>query len=642
MSYCFSLRIFVNIVIEKSAVFYQLPEVLFSITKTAKGRAEYNTSGIKCVHPELDPYDPAVMQFYQSVSPVTCSAMKDWVYVTNGTFRISSDALKLHGDIVCDYTPIRRNGDFRVHYGKTFYPMLDGTPLTADFFRVTCESSSGKKYTNIHAAVARNAAVMERLHKYHSQDSKNAQNTQTDESSFSQSVSKHNLSVFMFGFDSLSHMSWVRLLRKTRRYYLKKLGGIELEGYNTVGDGTPSALTPILIGKLEEELPEARRGFPGATVVDSHPWIWNDFSKQGYVTAWAEDMASSGTFQYRLLGFKDSPTDHYMRPFYLATEVHYGANDKFCLGSTPRHINFMNWFGQLFDMYKDFPKFFFGFHSELSHDSNNPVQGLDEDVVAFLQYLERKGHLNSTVLILMADHGARFDFIRATAQGKLEERLPYFSFRFPPWFHRLYPNIIRNMRTNVNRLTTPYDIHATFHDILNYNSTNEGDVGNRAISLLKEIPKERTCSQAHVAPHWCTCVQWQEVSKSHPLVTQAVDSIIKTINSLTEAQRKRCAQLTFYEITKSARYIPNSSDRSAEWTVLNYNNESAPSLTHLYQVSFKTLPGQGHFEVTCQLDVKTSTFKVNTKQISRINKYGSQPACIQKRLPHLRPYCYCV
>jgi hypothetical protein len=67
----------------------------------------------------------------------------------------------------------------------------------------------------------------------------------------------------MFGFDSLSRMAWTRLLPKTRKF-LKKLGGIELEGYNIVGDGTPAALLPILTGKMEEELPEARRGYPGA------------------------------------------------------------------------------------------------------------------------------------------------------------------------------------------------------------------------------------------------------------------------------------------------------------------------------------------------------------------------------------------
>ena len=39
-----------------------------------------------------------------------------------------------------------------------------------------------------------------------------------------------NLSVFIFGFDSLSRMAWLRLLPKSREYFTKQLGGIELEG----------------------------------------------------------------------------------------------------------------------------------------------------------------------------------------------------------------------------------------------------------------------------------------------------------------------------------------------------------------------------------------------------------------------------
>ena len=48
-------------------------------------------------------------------------------------------------------------------------------------------------------------------------------------------------------------------------------------GYNIVGDGTPAALLPILTGKTEKELPEARRGHTGANTVDRFPWIWKKF-----------------------------------------------------------------------------------------------------------------------------------------------------------------------------------------------------------------------------------------------------------------------------------------------------------------------------------------------------------------------------
>ena len=63
-------------------------------------------------------------------------------------------------------------------------------------------------------------------------------------------------------------MSWMRSLPKTHSYFVDHLGGVVLEGYNIVGDGTTQALLPMLTGRTKTELPESRRGFDGATTVD--------------------------------------------------------------------------------------------------------------------------------------------------------------------------------------------------------------------------------------------------------------------------------------------------------------------------------------------------------------------------------------
>lgn len=73
--------------------------------------------------------------------------------------------------------------------------------------------------------------------------------------------------------------------------------------YNIVGDGTPQALTPILTGKTELELPDVRKRFIHTQNVDVYPFIWNDFQENGYVTAFLEDLPSTGIYQYRLKGF---------------------------------------------------------------------------------------------------------------------------------------------------------------------------------------------------------------------------------------------------------------------------------------------------------------------------------------------------
>lgn len=58
-------------------------------------------------------------------------------------------------------------------------------------------------------------------------------------------------------------------------------------------------------------------------------------------------------------------------------------------------------------MYKDKPKFIFGFHGELSHDSYNLIGVADDDLLSFLKDLRGSGALDKTILIMMADHGHR-------------------------------------------------------------------------------------------------------------------------------------------------------------------------------------------------------------------------------------------
>jgi len=62
----------------------------------------------------------------------------------------------------------------------------------------------------------------------------------------------------------------------------------------------------------------------------------------------------------------------------------------------------------------------------------------------------------------------------------------------------------------------------------------------------------------------------------------------------------------------------------------------------LYQVTVKTAPNDGLYEATVRQSLQTGQYQLHTGDISRINRYGSQPDCIASQLPHLRPYCYCI
>jgi hypothetical protein len=356
-----------------------------------------------CVLPSLNPYDSEIMQFVKKEPDLRCNPKKNWIFVENGTLRVSKSAIKKHGSILCAYIPLfRGNDDFSVYEGGRIFPVVDRMPLITDFFKIDCRSKDGAIYSNIHSGIAYESSLHMR-HKWNPLPNKAL-----------------GYNVFMFGFDSVSRMSWIRMLPKSYEYMIK-MGFVVLKGYNIVGDGTPQALLPILTGKKETELPEARRGFTNASYVDDFPWIWKKYKNAGYVTQWAEDMQSIGTFQLRMLGFRKQPVDHYMRVFYLEAERYYTRFRRLCLGSISRHKNMFNWIKEYFNMYSNKPKFSFIFHSEASHNYNNPLNLLDDDLLEFLKYLKTSKIIDNTILLFMSDHGVRVSDLRQYSQGKLEE-----------------------------------------------------------------------------------------------------------------------------------------------------------------------------------------------------------------------------
>lgn len=596
-----------------------------------------------CIHPSLDPYHPSVVNFFHPVQKQKCQNEADWVSVSNGSAQIMPGATFKRGQIICRLVPILRGQtDDIIKYGKdTKLSQKEKVSVPSDFIKTSCKSKTGHRYMNIHSTIAIKKSIFNRLN-----------NLKTKLQSETQ------LNVLMLGFDSVSRNTWLRMLPSAHSYFKNELQGIVLEGYNIVGDGTPQALLPILTGKTEEELPEARRGHQGATTVDSHPWIWKNFSRLGYVTQWGEDMAFIGTFNMRMMGFDKQPVDHYMRPFYLVTEKLHKFYKPYCLGSQPRHRIMFNYLKDFVNVYREHPKFSFLFHSEYSHDNSNTLQWMDQDLINLMKYMYENGHLNSTVLILMSDHGARFHDIRQTLQGKYEERMPYFAFRFPEWFAKKYHVEYNNLKKNSKRLVTPFDIHATFEHILSIAHSNlksESHIKNttgalklpRGISILKDIPQNRSCYDAGIAPHWCACLPWKHNDINDIVVQKAAEKVVGLINSMTNPFRHKCRTLSIIRIIRAMTFTPSrdvvkfvgSSDKDGRYAKFD-NSLNIPN--NILQVTFHTSPGDAIYEATVVHDKTSGNFFVDNREISRTNTYGTSADCIESIAPHLRQYCYCT
>lgn len=576
-----------------------------------------------CLIPKIYPFDQQAMQLVKKTDRLKCVSKKQ--ATLQGGYLIITDP----NVTSISYRKVNRvpGNDFSVSLGEPVdllnLPGLRPMPVKDEFIELKLKTADGKIYTEFLLQAVTRPGLMSRP----------KIDTELD------------LSVLIIGIDSISNGHAQRKLAKSYRFLKDTLQSYIFMGHSVVGDGTTEQLAALLTGKGERDHPEARRKKPGAKKVDDWSWVFKNAKGKGYVTSFSEDAPEVGTFQYRLVGFKNPPTDYYPRPFFIAADEYYDHANADCIGSMEIHNYHFDLARRLYEQYPNRHKFLFHFISLLSHNEFNNVGKMDDDLLNFLIEFKTKGYLNNTVLIVLGDHGWRYGHFRQTIQGKMEERLPLFAIAFPKWFKTRYPKLAKNLETNTNRLTSWFDGYATLTHLLEY--PNKPKIWKHGVSLLTEVPLQRTCSDAGIPTHWCPCVLWSEVGHSHNHIQKAAMAAVDHINDLNFHEplaKEKCLKLELGKLTYAEVETPGTA-------VLRFRETNdGDGFTPKYEMPVK-LKNVCHYRLTFTTSPSDAIYEVNVrylygqfvvkKGVSRINAYGDQPKCIADTHPHLRKYCYC-
>jgi len=455
--------------------------------------------------------------------------------------------------------------------------------LLGEAFIADCTAGT-YRYRNLHAGVP----VIAELHRNQSADTQ---------------VAKLDLNVYIYLMDSLSRVNFVRKLPRFYKFLVEEMDAVVMTGFNTVGDGTPWSMIPVTTGHFQTELYEARKRFTNASFVDGWPLVFKDYKQAGYITSYGEEQPQFSFFSYKLKGFNKLPVDHYLRTFLLAANTEAKHHKPYCLGDQPRSIALCHWWAQQQDIYAaERRTFSIVFSSETSHDDYNLVQVLDEHWERTFREQLHRGYFNNT-LIIMGDQGRRFGAVRQTQSGKTDEKLPFLAVVVLPSFRARYPDAYRNLQINTRRLVTPFDLHTTLKHVINFTTPGRGDVMQRGISLMNEIPAERTCAHAWIKPHFCSCLVWTDLDVDATGVRDAAAYVVERINRLNEDAGGSCAPLRLDRIV-SARMLKPSESMLAFKESADYDNIS-PDLSAdvatpnvLYQLRFTTVPSGADYEAS--------------------------------------------
>lgn len=565
-------------------------------------------------------------------------------------------------ELSCNYTEIRRINDqhnqylepvpFQLAYNKNV-----SLKAGIEFLMVECWQKRNEEniiYKDFHFFVTENIAAnavtkgtnIDELVLVSEDDSKSSNSSRTKTNNRTTNQKDKRLSVMILGMDSVSHLNFLRQMRSSASYIHNKLNHIEFWGYNKVGDNTYPNLMPVLTGFDEDEVAISCLGPPAIfsnSVYDNCSLIWKRYKEAGFKTIYAEDVGALSLFNWRHSGFKKPPTDYYLRPILLEMERHISyekrLNVALCMGGRRTADVLLEYIRKLIPVMKTEDFFAFFWTVAMTHDLFNMPMLFDEDIKHLLNQFDTNGILDRTVIFLMSDHGIRWGSFRKTYQGMMEERLPLLIALYPPWLKQKYPEAVANLETNAKRLSTPYDLHATMLDLLDLHKLsgkqlmkrivelNDPDSSfPRSISLFLPISKSRTCENAYIASHWCSCHQRQELPTNDGRVQRAARYIVKLINDRLK-DHPQCRVLYLNSITDATVAAPHHKIVK-ELGISDYSIDITLRL--------QTKPGLGLFEST----VRMSSFSTAlTGTISRINLYSSQSYCIDDYA--LKMFCYC-
>lgn len=587
-----------------------------------------NTSG--CQIPAFDPWDESVKVYYKPTSRYKCNGSPSFLRILpNAVISLDDTVLRYYyevdpSNVSCHFQEIQRNVsiidenmDNRIILKQVSNLTFD-KPLEIDFVKTVCRfvSNPENKVQLFHEFLP--LIPLKTAVEYRS-------------TSLQQKLATRPLNVIFLGLDSISHLNFLRHFPNCQKFLPSSSSVFDMKGYTKVGDNTFPNIMPLLTGHFYQHYYNDVSN--KSMFFDDVDFAWKVFSKLGYRTLLAEDAPDIATFNYYRSGFKQPPTDYYYRPFALAVEKSQLKKDSksHCFGNKMEMQMIYDYFRSFVDtLGNDRPFFAFMFLARLTHDILNYAGYADDPTYQLLKYLDSANILQNSLLVFYSDHGIRYGPIRKTYIGQFEERMPFLKFYVPKWFLEKYKSIERNLKTNSKQLITPFDVHATLLHLASIISGDPkyADVPKNGISIFREVPFNRTCSDASITPHWCPCQKIKLISKADFLVQKAAAAIIDAINNRLSAYRSICAPLALKNVL-SARLVTGE-----------HKNNTIDIPEKDYLITITASPSAAVFEATIHCDPTKENICQVIDDISRINEYGKQSICIANA--ELRKFCYCL
>lgn len=326
------------------------------------------------------------------------------------------------------------------------------------------------------------------------------------------------------------------------------------------------------------------------------------------------------------------PVDFYFRPYFLAAEGflpyynRWGLN--YCSGPEVTYLRVLHLAYDFATSFTKRPYFGIFWTNSVSHNYLNGPSSMDNSFYVSLLYMQKTGVFNTSMVILMSDHGPRFGNFRQSELGWHEDRLPLLYVWIPQWFKDQNPEVCHALKENQNKLISAFDLYETLRDVL---MRAGGDAPPSfgcptCTSLLKPVPDVRGCRDAGIPASWCVCAKYRDVDHADERIIKGVNKFLEYVENIVKNYEKNgtrlCAKLKLKKIHKVSLLRPT--DRNDKSFEIFYKIE--------------TSPGGAKFEFTVHYD-SYGKCTISEEEISRVNSYQKRSVCLEKGKQ--QKYCQC-
>lgn len=591
---------------------------------------------------EIDPWDDAITPFIiEKENFVSCPpddsvaehGIKSYLNIETGVVHVETKRSKR---VTCYYSTFKRGGDDSVVISKEKELFLDENQdesewqhyelnmitLQTDFLKISC--GYGFRYGVYSQAYSFPTIAFNSNQK--NVKSKKTMKTRKKKATIQDSRSKQaqRYSVFILVIESMSRINFNRFLNLTSEAIEEKVRSGEttfcnLKGLSKHADNSFPNMIALLANEDYRNL-DSKIADDGP--YDSLDFIWKRFNASGYKTSFLEESPWFTLFNYNSKGFVHQPTDYYPRPFWIVVKNRFKPFPyDVCYGSEPK-VEILLRQGKSFHLQgkmNKIPTFTFLMSIEVNHNDFNELKNMDKHLSSFIQNFDYE----NTVFILMGDHGNRFGPSLETRIGWTDERMPFFGIFLPKSLTEPYPSIVENLKANEYSLTTWFDIHSMLQDVADNNFTqiSRNQKNSATFSPWREkIPATRTCEEARIPSSYCVCDQLEPVVIDDKEADSIGHLFVDHINDKLKSVENVCQNLRLKEV------------QSTWGNVDQFDHEGIQYL----EVTISVEPSGGIFRAIFRRTRQGMELK---GEITRINAYGNQSSCLEKR--SLKPFCYC-